>query len=417
MTGGGKGCLAVREVGDDFTQPAVAREWDQWVPRGHLVLSHRFLHCSQRVQMEGGFRMLPLLLTDENGDTVGVSASYLNAIDAADLGNSKLQRAAKIVRRVYRRFLKYDVIEIGLPTGVGLPARSGHSATKTVEALAGWAMDKARQNSGSLVIVRDVADSLAPDTAATLRRLDFQPAPVPATFIVPLPYGSFDEYKSRMRSAYRARMVNCLKTTSSLGCTVETGFHAMAPQLLALWRNLYDRVTRYRRLVLTEGFFEAASRLDEARLMLLRRPDESIAGFGLIMIDGPILRFSCTGFTRDAARNEGVYFRLLYEVIRLAIENGCEAVSLGQSTAGPKMSVGGQPVALQAWLWHRSRLKRRALGWLTRTLMQPAAPVVRNVFKDDVAPYSDPALLEGAFTQATEGTIPAASPVSWVAAD
>ena len=256
-------------------------------------------------------------------------------------------------------------------------------------------MDMASQQPNCLVVVRDVAALAAPAAVATLRRLDFQPTPLQATFIVSLPFKSFDEYKAQMRSKYRSRLTGHLKATSSLRCEVVSDFRPLAPELIALWRNIHDRVTRYRRLVITQDFLEAVSALDESRVLLLRRADHSIAAFGLVYLDGPMLRYSITGFTREAARVEGVYYRMLYEVVRFAIDNGCSAVSLGQSTAEPKMAIGGRPVPLEAWIWHRSRFKRRALGRVARTLMRPTATLDRSVFRETVPVFPDPALSEG----------------------
>jgi hypothetical protein len=227
-----------------------------------------------------------------------------------------------------------------------------------------------------------------------LEELQFQQVQLPALFNVPLGFESFADYRAAMRTRYRSRLDTCMKTTADLKVEVLSDFAELAPQLHRLWRDLFDRAARYHKVVLTERFFAAVSRLPSTRLLLLRRPDSSIAGFGLLFLDGPVLRYSATGFTRDAALNEGVYFRMLYEVIRFGIDNGFTMANLGATTAGPKMSVGGQPVHLHAWMWHPSALHRRALGWLTRRLMRPVAPVERNVFRTTVPLGRDPALAE-----------------------
>jgi hypothetical protein len=386
--------IQVKAIESETWDPALAEQWDRCVPAGHLGLGRRFLGCCRELQIDG-FRLLPLLLTDPAGRASGVACSYYNLIDASDLGNSAFQRAVLLARKLLPNLLRYRVLELGFPSMVGFPAHAGGVRGDVIETLATWAMAQAKRNRDSLVVVRDIDERSAPKAAATLRRLGFLPTPVPATFVVPLPFRSFDDYKAEMRSKYRSRLVNHLKATASLRCEVVRHFAPLAPELLALWRNIYDRATRYRRLVLTRRFLEAVSELDESRVILLRRPDDSVAAFGLVYLDGPMLRFASTGFTREAARDEGVYFRMLYEVIRFAIENGCGAVSLGQSTAEPKMSVGGLPVTLQAWIWHRSGLKRGLLSWLTRTLMRPPPPTAaRSVFRAPIPMYPDPELAE-----------------------
>ncbi|MGO1069413.1 GNAT family N-acetyltransferase [Lysobacter sp. CA199] len=383
----------VSEIADrDWAGAAV--EWDRWAPPGHLCLSHRFLDCARHVQMDG-YRMIPLTLAGADGKTLGVAVGYRSSVDVAELGDRRVQDGARFVRRLVPGFLKYQVIELGLPVGVGYPAHADASSVDTVKALANWAMSYSRRNDNALVVVRDIDTASAPSSESVLRELGFMPVPLPSNYVIALPDRSFEDYKARMRSPYRRRLEQHMKATAGLCCEVVEDFAALAPELAALWRGLYDRVGRYHRVVITERFLQQASGLEESRAVLLRRSDGSVAGFGLVYLDGEVLRYSSTGFTREAAREEGVYFRLLYEVVRLAIERGCTAASLGQSTAEPKLRVGGLPVAVQAWVWHRSGIKRRMLSRLTNALMKPPATAeARNVFREPAPPVLDPALIE-----------------------
>lgn len=374
--------------------PGMTADWDRWVPRGHLCLSHRFLSCASHVEMDG-FALTPLRLVDANGRGAGVAAAYRSAVDVAELGDHRVQSVVHALRRVFPRLLRFNVVELGLPVGVGLPACSATAPQHTVRALARWAMDLARQRHDTLVVLRDLDTTQAPASIAELKGLGFRPVPMPANHLLALPFPSFAGYKAHMRSAYRRRLEQCLKHTAALRCEVVDDFHALSGELAALWRGLYERVGRYHRVIVTEDFFRAASRLPESRALLLRRVDGSLAGFGLVYLDGPVLRYSSTGFTREAARDEGVYQRLLYEVIRLAIESGCEAASLGQSTAEPKLRVGAHAVPVNAWIWHRSRLRRNLVSRLASAMMTPTqTPPLRHVFHEPLPPYRDPALQE-----------------------
>jgi hypothetical protein len=185
-----------------------------------------------------------------------------------------------------------------------------------------------------------------------------------------------------------------LHETAALRVHVERDFGPLAQNLADLWRNVYERASRYKRVLMPRAFFEEASKLDEARALLLRRTDDSIAAFALLFLDGPVLRFSCTGFTREAALEEGVYFRLLYEIVRYGIENGCQAADFGATSAVPKLTLGAAPVQLHAWVWHRSPIKRRVVAWLKGRLAPPVLPPTRNVFREQPPPFPDPALAE-----------------------
>lgn len=385
--------LGVREIPHEHWAGAAA-DWDRWVPHGHLCLSHRFLSCAQHVEMDG-FALTPLRLIEADGRGAGIAAAYRSAVDVAELGDRRVQAVVHALRRVFPRLLKYQVVELGLPVGVGLPAHAAAAPQWSVRALARWAMDIARQRRDTLVVLRDLDATAAPASIAELQRLGFRAVPMPANHLLALPFASFAAYKAQMRSAYRRRLEQCLKHTAALRCEVVADFSELAGELAALWRGLYERVGRYHRVVVTERFFREASRLPESRALLLRRADGSLAGFGLVYLDGPVLRYSSTGFTREAARDEGVYQRLLYEVIRLAIESGCEAASLGQSTAEPKLRVGAHAVPLQAWIWHHSALRRQLVSRLAGAMMKATqTPPLRHVFHEPLPSYRDPALHE-----------------------
>lgn len=376
-----------------------AQRWDTCLRGDHLALTHRFLSCARHLQMEG-FEMMPLVLTGEHGIAIGVASCFQSHADAADLGGPGLRRAVTAVRRVLPGFLRYRVIEIGLPAGVGFPARVPDS--KAFGIVIASVMEQASKMRNTLVLVRDVDPETAPDSEAELRRKGFMSLPMPATMLVPLPLGSFEDYKQGMRAKYRALMKARLKKTEALSCEVVNDFSALVPELIELWRNLYGRAARYHRLVVTPQFLTSVSKLDESRALLLRRKDGSIAAFGLMYLDGETLRGTVGGFTKEAAVDEGVYFRMLYETVRFAADNGFRAAALGQSTAGPKMSIGAVPIPLTAWIWRPSRIGRWILSRLIGTLMRPEPPPPpRNVFTNPIVSLRDAALADFAGSNVT----------------
>ena len=90
------------------------------------------------------------------------------------------------------------------------------------------------------------------------------------------------------------------------------------------------------------------------------------------------------GFDEAAGRAEGAYFRLLYEIVRVAIEDGVELLDLGMTTVQPKLDVGGVPVPLYALVKHRNRLAHRAVVAFANGPARPPAVEPRRVFKEPV---------------------------------
>lgn len=102
----------------------------------------------------------------------------------------------------------------------------------------------------------------------------------------------------------------------------------------------------------------------------------------MLLAEPPWLTFLQCGFEEEAARTEGVYFRLLYEIARLGIEGGFQQVDLGVTTLEPKLDVGGVPVPLFAWVKHRNPLIQRMLRALANGPMRPRQFEPRRVFKE-----------------------------------
>jgi hypothetical protein len=384
--------VSVTELDPDFA-PGGSRAWDAWVPEGQLSLSHGFLQCARLVEMEG-FQLAPLALTADAGHRVGIAISFRNTIDAADLGRLPATKLVRLLRRIAPRFLKYDAIEVGIPAAQGLPLRAAVPALEAATAGAEWALATAERRRAPLVIVRDIDETAAPAATAALERLGFQRWPIPAGFALPLAFDSFSHYQANLRSPYRRRLTRCLDETRALTASAESEFAALAPELATLWLSVFDRADRYKRVVLPPAFFRAASALVTSRALLLRRSDGSIAAFALLLVDGPVLRFHCTGFKREAAFEEGVYFRLLYEIVRYGIESGCKAVDLGITAGDAKTTIGAVPTYRHAWLWLRSRWLRRLAALVTTPSARTQPIVQRNVFRNPVASERDPAFAE-----------------------
>lgn len=120
----------------------------------------------------------------------------------------------------------------------------------------------------------------------------------------------------------------------------------------------------------------------QSSVLLLRRPDGSIASFGLLLDDRPWLSFLQCGFEAPAGRDEGAYFRLPYEMVRLAIESSHAQVDLGLTTLAPKLDVGGVPIPMYAWLRHRNPLFQRALPAVAQGPLGPERIEPRRVFRE-----------------------------------
>lgn len=358
-----------------------AEEWDALVPPGRGALRRAQLLAWERCEL-AGLRSRPLVVRDRSGELLAAAPGYLYDLDAVAVQDTGIARLLQAARVVAPRLLTMRVLELGCavpntPPFLHVPELD---AVEAAERLLDGALREADAEGVDMVIVQDFPDD-APWRRTFLDR-GFSRIPMHPTIEAPIEWESFDEYLAAMRANYRRRARTVLKRSAHLEPELLDDFASLSDELARLWRHVFDRATEYRRELLPPAYFEAASEDDAARVLLLRRPDGSVASFGVLYDDPPVLHFLSCGFEEQAGQEEGAYFRLLYEIVRVGIEGGYERVNLGMTTAEPKFDVGGRPVPVASWMRHRSRLLHRSFAALGSGPFAPDQPEPRHVFKD-----------------------------------
>jgi predicted N-acyltransferase len=373
--------FAVRCPGELATVPA--GQWDALVESGNTPLRHGLLMAWERSELHG-LRSRPVVVSaQDSGRLIGASPGYFYDLDLVGVRWPQAAPMMQLVRRLWPRLLFTRTYEIGTAVPLADPFLVDRSQQpeKIVRSLLEQALQESRDGGASFTLVHNFT-SCEGAIADELRNHGLVPVPIPQTAVVDVSYSSFEEYLGSMRAQYRRRANRTLAQTRDLSVEHLTHFSELAEEMARLWRAIYDRAREVRREVLTVPFFRQASEVEETSALLVRRPDGSIAAFALLLSDGPALSFIQCGFEQQAGRGEGSYFRLLYEIVRLGIEQGYRLVDLGITTLTPKLDVGAVPIPLYAWIGCRNPLMQRLIARVARSSLQDAGPgAPRRVFK------------------------------------
>jgi predicted N-acyltransferase len=360
-----------------------AESWDAIAAPGQGPLLHGYVSAWSRAELPG-LTPRPLVARDpEDGRVVAASPAYFYDLDLAVTHSPFLAGTLGVLRRAVPRLMIARAFEIGSSTPLVPPfLRSDRIAVEDAAGeLLAEGLREASRGGASMVIVQNF-ETPAGAASAALRSHGFSPVPIPPTVIVELPFASFDEYLAAMRSQYRRRARKVLRGSEHLHVESIRDFGDLAPKLARLWRLVYDRADEVKRELLPEAYFRAVAALPQSSVLALRREDGSIASYALLLDDPPWLHFLFTGFEERAGREEGAYFRLIYEIVRHGIERDFGTVNLGITTVEPKLDAGGVPVPLYAWLRHRRPRLQELFARLGRGPFGPAPVQRRNVFKD-----------------------------------
>lgn len=356
--------------------------WDRLISPGLVPLKHGFL-CAWELSELPGLRSRPVIACQEGeGAPVGACPAYFYDLDIPTVRLPQMAAVLAPVRKLWPRFGFARTYEVGSPTPLVNPflVADERLRPEVVPAMVEAAYEEGMNGGAQFILVQNFV-SLEGPAAAALDQHGFVSVPGPPSGVLPLPYSSFEEYLGAMRAQYRRRAQKTLKRSEHLTVERLEQFDDIADELARLWRCIYDRAREVRREVLTPDFFRALSNIDEVIVLVTRRPDSSIASFGLLIDDRPWLSFVQCGF-EETAREEGAYFRLLLEIARLGIESRYEQVDLGITTLPPKLDVGAVPVPMWAWLRHRHDPVQAVVRQIASRLLEQPDLTPRNVFKE-----------------------------------
>lgn len=373
--------LAARAV--DGLGAVSAEEWDGLVGAGSGPLTHGYLTAWEHAELAGLCSCPVVASAPDSGKLLAACPGYMYDLDMVGVRVPAAASMMSAVRRLLPGLLVARTYELGSPTPLTNPFLVCDPDLRgaAVRALIAAALDHAEDSAAEFLLVQNFTSRNGP-AGEQLADLGFGGVPMPYTAVVDLPYRSFEEYLNAMRAQYRRRARQVLKRSDELSVEHREQFGELAGELAALWRLVYERACEVKREILTPAYFRATSELEASSVLLTRRPDGSIASFALLLGDRPWLAFLQCGFDAEAGRTEGAYFRLLYEIVRLAIEQGFEQVELGMTTLEPKLDVGAIPVPLFAWVKHRNPLLRRVVRAMADGPMSPDEVEPRKVFKD-----------------------------------
>jgi predicted N-acyltransferase len=358
-----------------------AETWDALIHPGSVPLKHGFLRAWEQSDLRGLQSSPVVAYGRESSRPIAACPGYFYDLDMPTVRLPQSAPLVNLIRRAWPDFLYARTYEVGSPTPLTNPFLVTDPGLRpaAVPVLIEAAVQEGDSSGADFILVQNFTSRSGP-AGEELSRRNFTGVAIPPTAVVDVPYSSFEEYLGAMRAQYRRRAQQTLKRSASLSVEHVHDFGELADELARLWRAIFDRAREVKREVLTPAFFRIVAELEEASVLLTRREDGSIASFGLLLDDSPWLSFLQCGF-EERGREEGAYFRLLYEIVRLGIEQGFEQVDLGITTIKPKLDVGAVPVPLFAWIKHRNPIFQRAIMALGEAV-RPEDVEPRNVFKE-----------------------------------
>jgi len=200
----------------------------------------------------------------------------------------------------------------------------------------------ARKNWQHIIVLRDFEPGSEPIQSG-FEELGFHFVDSLPTTYLEVPWTSYEDYLSCLKSYYRSKLKKHLKINQNKGISHELreNFDDLADPLNQQWLVVHEQADEYQREVLTEAFYrEFSTKLgDKAKVLLFYR-DTDMVGHALLLMDGQLLRWLYFG--RNDARNDSLYIYVANAVIETSIKLGARRLEMGLTTYSIKKDLGAE---------------------------------------------------------------------------
>lgn len=338
--------------------------WDA-VP-GDPFSTHAVLEALEGAGLPG-VRLSYAVLEDTTGRWRAVAPLAHVQLDAMQFMKGSLRRGIRTVRRIYPGFMQTSTMIVGTPLSVGNPpARLDPAADPGPlwAALSGVLQEAADEAGAPWRVFKELPDCHAGGVPGELARQGWTLLPSEPGFVLPLRWSTYSEYLADLRSAYRYRIRRAAQTLDCQGIQIDVAplaevydeeFHALYECVVARAPVVFER--------LTLAFFRELGRAHSAAAPLLRfRRNGRVVGWVVMFFADGTAYDLFHGIDYEENRRSAIYHNQLAAVIQLAIERGARRLSLGQSTAEPKLRFGAVPKPLWIAVRHRNAAVHAALS-------------------------------------------------------
>lgn len=192
-------------------------------------------------------------------------------------------------------------------------------------------------------------------------------------------WNTFDEYLNSMRASYRRRINQALKKGKAITYELLPDNKDFTLEMYNLYEQVFNH-SEYSLEKLTVDFF----RNDIAKTILLKINDKIEAFIQLIEDrNNDMLIFEFCGYNYEIAHDYDIYYNMLSEITKYAIDNKFKYVQFGQTAYDAKLKFGAKMYYNYYLLSHSNKFINALIRKYNDKLQYKVVDYDFNVFKED----------------------------------
>lgn len=236
------------------------------------------------------------------------------------------------------------------------------------------------------MVTKDFYPGMEP-VAEMMEKFKFKRFQVDHNMVMPvLPeWQTFEDYLESLNTKFRTKAKATLKRSAAVEVRTASAedITRYAPILQQLYENVYEKADFRLGKLDIRTLAGLRSRIPAQFKVKLYFIEDKLVGFMSAMRCGQVLEAHVIGIDYDVNRDFGIYQRMLYDYVDLAIELRCTRIVYGRTAAEIKSTVGAFPVNLTCSIKHRRSISNALLRLIIQYVVPSEYPQ-RQPFKAEV---------------------------------
>jgi predicted N-acyltransferase len=374
----------------DRTADVDAIAWSRMHPVAGSFLCLDYLSALEHAHDEG--LEIRLAMFYKGSEPIGIAAFQIaHFATSEDAYSNVFLNCINAVARCIRGKHIHNILISGNAFATGEHGFSFQPAVdiKTIAFCLHQAMEtiaKLEQKKGRRICAM-VTKDFYPETsgvAEQMERYRFKKFQVDHNMVMPVlaEWQSFDDYLDSLNTKFRTKAKAALKRSNSLRVihASESDVLQHAEDMQRLYDNVYMKADFRLGKLQSKALAELLIRIPNQFFVRLYFLNDQLVGFMTAMRCGNVVEAHVIGIDYDTNREHGVYQRILYDYVELAIQLRCTRIVFGRTAAEIKSTVGAFPVDLTCTIKHRRIISNTLLSMIIN-YVKPSDYPQRDPFK------------------------------------
>ncbi|MFN0032311.1 MAG: hypothetical protein ACKVOR_09145 [Flavobacteriales bacterium] len=198
---------------------------------------------------------------------------------------------------------------------------------------------------------------------------------------------TFEDYLSALNTKFRTKAKASLKRSAELEIKLLTAadVHLMAARMQQLYEDVHEKADFKLGKMNVLALAGIISKMPDTFCLKGFFYQHELVGFSTAMRCGNSLEAHVIGIDYERNKVLGIYQRMLYEYVNMAIEQKCTNIVFGRTAAEIKSTVGAFPVDLTISVFHNRRISNALLN-LILGYVKPTPYAQREPWRAEVLP-------------------------------